>query len=175
MQIPPFTNLTTARLFLRELKQDDAAEIFRLRSDSSVNEFVERSRAVSLADAEEFIQKIIAIAESQEGIMWAITLIGDNKLIGTVCYWNIEPGKNKAELGYELLPEYQGKGIMTEAVEKVIAFGFEQMKLERTVAEPRGDNNRSIKLLEKMGFRLSGKDGDYLIYELRLTNSDLKI
>lgn len=99
--------------------------------------------------------------------MWAITRIGEARLIGTVVYWNVVEEKQEAELGYELLPEYQGKGIMTEAVKKVIGFGFGDLKFKTIVAEPKKGNVRSIKLLEKLGFRLSREtDGGYLIYQL---------
>jgi ribosomal-protein-alanine N-acetyltransferase len=172
MENIPFPNLITDRLFLRDLRAEDAEEIFKLRSDASVNQFIERQQAVTMADAVEYIQKIQALAENNEVITWAITMIGEAKLIGAILYWHIVEEKHEAELGYELLPEYQGKGLMTEALKKVIEFGFEQLKLKTILAEPNRANVKSIKLLESLGFGLTGKtDGDYLIYELRLIPS----
>lgn len=168
MENVPFPNLTTGRLFLRDLRAEDAEEIFRLRSDESVNQFIERQRAVNLADAVEYIQKIQALAENNEVITWAITMIGEAKLIGAILYWHIVEEKHQAELGYELLPEYQGKGLMTEALKKVIEFGFEELKYKTIVAEPNEKNVKSIKLLETLGFGLTGKtNGGYFIYELQ--------
>jgi ribosomal-protein-alanine N-acetyltransferase len=165
METSPYTNLTTDRLFLRDLRVEDAEEIFRLRSDESVNQFVDRQRAVTIGDAIEFIQKIQTLTKHHGSVMWAITLIGEAKLIGTVVYWNIVKEKCQAELGYELLPEYQGKGIMAEALKKVIEFGFDELKFKTIVAEPNKANIKSIKLLEKLGFELIDRDGDkYLIY-----------
>jgi ribosomal-protein-alanine N-acetyltransferase len=162
-----FSNLTTDRLFLRELRLDDAEEIFRLRSNKEVNDLIDRPNAETVDDAIEFIRKIQAIAANHGVIMWVITLIGDAKLIGTILYWHIEWEKNEAEIGYELLPEYQGKGIMTEALEKVIEFGFKELKFNMITADPNERNERSIRLLETLGFQLTGKDGEFLIYDLR--------
>lgn len=164
--MPP-TNLTTERLFLRELRLDDAGEIFRLRSNKDVNDLIGRQSAVTIDDAIDFIRMIQANAANDKGVLWAITLTGDPKLIGTVLYWNIEREKDKAELGYELLPEHWGKGIMTEALKKVIEFGFKELKFKEIMADPNERNDKSIRLLEKLGFKLIGKDGEFLIYELR--------
>jgi [ribosomal protein S5]-alanine N-acetyltransferase len=161
-----FSNLRTERLFLRELRLDDAEQIFRLRSDKDVNDLIDRQSAVTIDDAIKFIHMIQVNATNDEGVLWAITLDGDSKLLGTILYWHIEWKKNKAELGYELLPEYQAKGIMKEALEKVIRFGFEELKFKEIVAEPNRKNTRSIRLLEKLNFALIGENGDYLVYEL---------
>jgi ribosomal-protein-alanine N-acetyltransferase len=162
-----FSNITTERLFLRELHLDDAEEIFRLRADERVNVLIDRKTAISIDDAKEFIQKILANSANNEGIMWAITLIGDPKLIGTITYWHIEWENNKAEIGYEMLPEYHGKGLMTEALKKVIDFGFNKLGFKIIVADPKAINTPSVKLLEKLGFIKTGEiEGGYVIYEL---------
>lgn len=167
MIFPSITNLTTERLFLRELQPEDAEEIFRLRSDETINTYIDRPRAVTLDDAREFIQKIIALSGNNKAVIWALTLIGDPKLIGTILYWNIEPEQDKAEIGYEMLPENQGKGYMTEALEKVTAFGFEEMKLKTITACSNVKNYPSIKLLIRAGFKKIAKINDgYDTYEL---------
>jgi ribosomal-protein-alanine N-acetyltransferase len=162
-----FSNLTTERLFLRELLPEDAEEIFRLRSNRDVNALIDRPNAVNIDDAIEFIQKIQKAIANREAVMWVITLIGEIKLVGTILYWHIEWGKNKAEIGYEMLPEYWGKGIMSEALRKVIGFGFAELKFKEITADPNERNERSIRLLEKLGFELVGRDGEFLIYDLR--------
>jgi ribosomal-protein-alanine N-acetyltransferase len=163
-----FRALATERLNLRELLPSDAAEIFRLRSDDRVNAFVERQRAITLDDAKNFIQRISSLSGNNEAVMWALTFKEDTKLIGTIVFWHIEPDKAKAEVGYELLPEYHGKGIMSESLKKVIEFGFDELKFKTITAEPHPRNLPSIKLLERLGFTLTGKsEGGYLAYEMR--------
>lgn len=167
INLNPFPKLVTARLLLRQLQLSDVNQIFLLRSDDSVNAFIDRQKATSVDEADAFIHKIIVLQNNGEGLMWAITLRDDPKLIGTISIRNIVKEKAEAEIGYELLPQYQGRGMMLEALKTTIKFGFETLKLKTIVAESRADNLRSVKLLEKCGFTKTGKtDGAYLIYEL---------
>ncbi|HEY9001345.1 MAG TPA: GNAT family N-acetyltransferase [Mucilaginibacter sp.] len=168
MIFPPFTNLFTDRLLLRELKAGDAEQIFKIRTDPRVNQFLDREPTKSVDDSLKFINNILKNHEKQNAIMWAITLKNEPQLIGTVVYWHIVKEKDKAEIGYEMLPEYFGQGIMREALMEVIRFGFETMQLKTIVAETRADNLRSVNALYKCGFEQTGLvEGGYLIYELR--------
>ena len=55
---------------------------------------------------------------------------------------------------------------MSEALKKVIEFGFEELEFKEIVAEPNEKNERSIRLLEKFGFELKGNEGEFLVYSL---------
>ena len=148
----PFPKLTTERLILRQLKAEDAAEIFALRSDERVNKYLDRPKAIAIEDAIAFIKKINTSIANDESIYWAITLKNSDKLIGTICLWNISRENSRAETGYEMHPDFQGKGFMQEALSKVLEYGFETMKLETIDAYTHPDNNKSTKLLEKNNF-----------------------
>jgi ribosomal-protein-alanine N-acetyltransferase len=167
LNFTPFPGLSTPRLVLRELSLDDAEQIFLIRSNATVNAFIDRKPAASIDDARTFIKNILANQNNGEGLMWAITLKGDPKLIGTIVYYHIVKENDKAEIGYELLPTYHGQGIMQEALLKVINFGFENLGLKIIEADTRADNLSSIKLLERCGFAKAGVgDGGYVIYRL---------
>ena len=101
---------------------------------------------------------------NSECFYWAINLKNSSKLIGTICIWNIEPEKNKAEIGYVLHPGEQGKGFMQEAVAAVIQYGFQQIKLQCLDAELHPDNKRSILLLERNGFTFAAESEDSVVY-----------
>jgi ribosomal-protein-alanine N-acetyltransferase len=148
----PFPVLNTERLLLRKLSIDDANEIYFLRSDERVNKYIDRPRAESLEDAHNFINKTNHAIENNECIDWAITFNDDSKLIGSICLWNISIEENKAEVGYELLPDFQRKGIAQEAFPPIIDFGFKVMLLNKIEAYTHKENSSSIKLLEKFGF-----------------------
>jgi len=66
----PFPNLKTERLIFRQLNADDKNEIFKLRSDESVNQFLDRPKANSIDDALQFIDKINGFIKNGESIMW---------------------------------------------------------------------------------------------------------
>ena len=158
LNFTPFPELMTVRLILRQLKVKDSNEILILRSDERVNEFIDRPLAVNVEDAILFIQKIEKGISDNKSFYWAITFENEDILIGIICIWNISVEDNSAEIGYELLPDFQGKGIMQEAILKVLDFGFYTMKLKIITALPHPANKKSIAILLKNNFLL---DEDY--------------
>ena len=152
LNFTPFPDLETQRLHLRQLKKEDANEIFILRSDESVNKFLDRQKAKTIEDALQHIDKINTGINNNENIQWAITLKDTPVLIGTISLWNIVKENDCAEIGYELLPQFQRKGIMQEALSKVLVYVFENLKFKTIEAWLNTDNLRSIKLLEKNNF-----------------------
>jgi ribosomal-protein-alanine N-acetyltransferase len=90
-------------------------------------------------------------------------------MVGSVCLWNISPDRTSAELGYDLHPKFQGKGIMSEAVDAVLKFGFQTIDLQTIEAFTSRYNEASIKLLIRKRFvpdenRRDEDNPDNLIY-----------
>ena len=84
--------------------------------------------------------------------MWGISLRSDPRLIGTAGFWRIIREHDRAEIGYTLHPDHQGKGYMQEAMTAIFDFGFRKMKLHSVEANVNPNNEASIKLLERNGF-----------------------
>jgi ribosomal-protein-alanine N-acetyltransferase len=170
----PFPILTTERLTLRQLVINDEQEIFTLRSDIEINKFLDRQISNSIDDARNFINKII----KSDSLYWAITLRDKDKLIGTICLFGFSDENYKCEIGYELLTNFQGQGIMKEAVEKVIDYAFNTLKVKKIEAFMHRDNQSSIKLLEKFSFRNSNEpdktNPDLICYHLTSSIENLK-
>ena len=72
--------------------------------------------------------------------------------MGTICLWNFSDKENKSEIGYELLPQFQGKGIMQEAFLAVLKFAFEVLQLNMIEAWTVAQNENSIKILKRNHF-----------------------
>ena len=149
----PFPILTTERLTLRQLLINDEQEIFTLRSDSEINKYLDRQISNTIDDARNFIDKIT----KNNSLYWAITLSDKNILVGTICLFGFSDENDKCEIGYELLTNFQGQGIMKEASEKVIDYAFNTIKVKKIEAFLHRDNQSSIKLLEKLSFRNSNE------------------
>ncbi len=171
INLTPFPVLTTERLVLRQFENSDENDLYLLRSDERVNEFLDRSKPESMEDIRKFIQKINTGIINNEAIMWAVTLKDDLKLIGTVCLWNISKDKCSGEIGYDLLPDFQGKGIMQEALEKTIEFGFKNMNLQTIDAVTRLLNHKSIRLLEKNNFERNSTLQNELTERVEFSNA----
>jgi len=152
-----FPQLQTERLILRNIESTDAELIHKLRSDEVVNQFVGRDNSSTVEKAKEFILKIQNLVEKNEGLYWIIRRKENNDLIGTVCLWNFDPENEIVEIGYEMLPEFQGKGIMTEALKAVTAYTFKEIKVKIITAFPSEDNVNSVAILKKLNFEFEDK------------------
>lgn len=148
----PFTELTTERLRLKTVTQEDLNEVLFLRSDPEVNRYIFRKEKVERKHAIAFIEKVRKNAADQYSYYWGITQKEAPKMIGSICLWNISDDRTTAELGYDLHPDFQGKGIMSEAVQAVLSFGFQQMRLAKIEAFTHKENQASKKLLMRNGF-----------------------
>ena len=165
-----FPVLKTERLTLRQLTSSDDKEIFALRSDDNVNKYLDRKPSKSIDDAKNFIQTINENIQRNNSIYWAITLNGTDKLIGTICLFDFSKDNLKAEIGYELLPDFQGKGIMQEATSKVIDFGVQHIGLNSIEAYTHSENQNSTRLLEKLNFKRHSAGEDNFIILMRTHN-----
>jgi len=159
LNFSPFPQLAIKRLVLRQLTVADADAIAALRSNEIVNKYLGRSKTTSPAEAIQFIDKINTAISNNTALYWVIALQETNELVGTICLWNIIIEDDTAEIGYELHPNFHGKGIMQEAMKAVIAYGFNKMQLKVITAFTLAENIASLKLLEKNNFKpdTSGK------------------
>lgn len=152
MEFTSLSNLSTTRLQLRPLKLSDENEIFVLRSNEIINQYISRKRLSDKEEALQFINKINDNFKKNETLYWAINLKENTHLIGTICLWNFTEDRKTAELGYELFPEFQGKGIMDEAVKKVIQTAFQKISVNTLEAFTHKNNIKSRALLLRNNF-----------------------
>lgn len=151
-----FPQLETERLILRELRLADADALFRIFSDETVTTFYNIKTFTSLDDSRELLERRISRFWTGRGLSWGITLRGDDELIGG-CGFNIWLQKRTVgELGYELARPFWNRGIMTEALQAVVQFGFEELRLQRAQAWVIPENKASARVLLKLGFEDRG-------------------
>ena len=133
MNIKTFPEIKTERLTLRKIEESDSHVILFLRSDKTINKFIDRPedrRTKNISDAIKHIKKINEETENNKSISWGITLNNDPKIIGTICLWNFSENCKIAEVGYDLNPAFQRKGIMSEALNSVVNFGFIELSID---------------------------------------------
>lgn len=149
----PFPELKTERLVLRQITTDDKPEIFFLRSNPDVLRYIDKEPAVSMEEAAEFIRQSKRNITANELIIWGIVLQENQSvIIGTICFWQLQPEHHRAEIGYVLHPGQWGKGLMSETMIAVIQYGFSRLNLHSIEARVNPVNQASISLLEKSGF-----------------------
>jgi ribosomal-protein-alanine N-acetyltransferase len=149
----PFPELRTERLWLRRLTKADANEMFFLRSNEDVLRYLGREPTPTVEEAEQFIAQINKNVEKNESILWGIALLNNpSVVIGTICLWNLKPENYRGEIGYLLHPGFWRKGIMKEAINCVIEYGFNVLGLHSIEALLSPENVASSAVLESTGF-----------------------
>lgn len=179
MKFTPFPELISKRLLLRNINESDCDTILFLRSDKTINKFIQRPehrRTRNKTDAIKFIKELNENIKNNKQIVWGITFKNEPQIIGTICLWNFSQNNKTAEVGYDLNPEFQGKGIMSEALNMIIDFGFNKLNLDKIEAFTHNENENSKILLERNGFHFmeNRKDLDNasnIIYELKNAGS----
>ena len=179
MKFKPYPEIKSERLFLRKIQESDCKAILFLRSDKTINKFIERPenrKTKNISDAKNFIKELDDYIETNKSIAWGLTLKNHSEIIGTICLWNFSENNKTAEVGYDLDPKYQNKGIMSETLKMIIDYGFNELKLDKIEAFTHIENENSKKLLEKNGFLLNKKRKDRnnksnIIYEIENASS----
>ena len=147
----PAPTLTTARLVLRQIREDDAAALFPVLSDPQIMIWWSSGPHQSLAETAEYVAG--TATEGQGFECWAITA-GDDVALGWVILIDGKPAVK--EIGYILHRDQWRSGIAREAVGRVIEYGFAELELRRIFADTDPENAGSIGLLERLGFQREG-------------------
>ncbi|MFL5740440.1 MAG: GNAT family N-acetyltransferase [Flavisolibacter sp.] len=147
-----YPELQTEKLSLRQIKREDAPELWLLRSHDLIMRYLDREKMSGVAEAEALIDKIGDSGKEGTGYSWALSLKNDEKMIGYSGIWRIDKVNHRGEIGYTLHPDYWNQGLMTEALRVIVNFGFDQLGLHSLEANVNPGNGASIRLLEKSGF-----------------------
>ena len=176
----PFKNLKTERLLIRRITAADVNEIMALRGNPDTMKFVPRPLVTNVEEAMEHFKMIDDKIEHNIGINWAITLKGNPKLIGIIGHYRIQPENHRSEIGYMILPEYNGQGFVPEAVKALLIYGFDDLQMHSIEAVINPENKASERVLQKSGFvkeahfieneYYNGKFYDSVIYSLLKRN-----
>ena len=148
-----FPELESKRLRFRKIYLNDANEIFLIRSNNEVMKYMDVPRHHSINDSERLIETAEESYKKETGINWAIIEKDSNSFIGYIGFIRIFSEHCRAEIGYVLKPEYWGKGYMFETINKIVRFGFKEMNLHSIEANVNPLNERSQKVLERVGFK----------------------
>ena len=157
-----FPIFETDRLNLVHITQRYKDAFFDIMSRDEVTQYY---GSESLSDPEEagrIIDSFQLVYESGRGMRWGIVWKENDQFIGTVGLNNLNSRSKKAEIGYELHPDYWGKGITKEAVSEILRYSFEKQELFRMGAVTFPANEASSSLLKKLGFVEEGRLRGYL-------------
>ncbi|MDY0903819.1 GNAT family N-acetyltransferase [Pedobacter sp. CFBP9032] len=148
-----FPVLETERLVLREHHLSDAEALYAMRTNEDIMQYIDRERPEDIFEIKDFISRFRNGFEIGENLAWVIALKENPKqMIGSVGFWRTDFANHRAEIGYMLHPDYWRKGIISEALSRSIAFGFEEVNLHTICAYINVANDASRQMLIKHGF-----------------------
>ncbi|SDN46426.1 ribosomal-protein-alanine N-acetyltransferase [Psychrobacillus sp. OK028] len=151
-----FPKLETERFFLRQIEASDAKEVFRYFSKDEVTKYYDLNTFKDIKEAKVLIKNWQRRYHKKEGFRWGIALKQDNKIIGSCGYHNWEKEHFKAEVGFEVTPEFWRQGVMTEVLQPILRYGFDTMELNRIEALYDPENVASQNTLANAGFVYEG-------------------
>jgi [ribosomal protein S5]-alanine N-acetyltransferase len=157
-ELDSFPMLTTSRLVLREISTDDAAALLSIHGDVEMMKWFGSEPILDEAGALALVG-VFASWRSlpNPGIRFAIQLKESPELIGTIGLFKWNRIWRTCSIGYELSGTHHGKGIMNEAAQAAIAWGFDAMDLNRIEAQIHPNNAASISLAKRLGFLEEGR------------------
>ena len=157
--------LKTARLTLRPIRMSDAHALFPIFSDADTMQHWSHAPLIHIEEMQMRIAHNLP-PQSKAGFSFAITRDGERAL-GWINFYNEHHAI--AGLGYILAREQRGQGLVGEAVEAMLDHGFKTLKLHRVYLDIDPQNEPSVAVAERAGFRREGlfkksffRDGEYL-------------
>lgn len=148
---------TTERLRLRLLSMEDAADVFHYASNPAVSELTLWAAHKTIADSETFIREYCFGNYSEdEPEPYGIVELRSGRLIGTVgCFW-VSRAHRSMELGYALAEDAWGNGYIVEAAKLLLKHVFTTYPVDRIQCRCKVENQRSARVMAKLGFRVEG-------------------
>lgn len=154
--------LITDRLILREINSQDAQSIFSNFSNEHVTKYYGMKTFEKLEDAEKLIESFASSFQQKRGIRWAIERKDQQGLIGTIGFNLWSPAHKRAEVGFEIHPNFWRTGYSSEALNRIVEYGLNELELTRIGAIVFIENEASNQLLLKQGFEKEGVLKNYM-------------
>jgi RimJ/RimL family protein N-acetyltransferase len=173
--------LRTERLIIRFLAVEDKLFIHRLLNTPSWLRFIGDRNIKTLLDAENYLVNGPLKSYRENGFgPWLVCLGEDETPIG-ICGLFKRDYLNSPDLGFAYLPEFEGRGYAAEAVAEILADAQQRIELRNVVAFTDPDNIRSIRLLERSGFRFKemirppNEDHELMLFAIELCSFSSEI
>ncbi|WP_026693526.1 GNAT family N-acetyltransferase [Peribacillus kribbensis] len=168
-----FIELESERLLLAEVKEHHSKRLYEIFSNEEVTRYYGMDTFTSIENAVNLIHSFQRMFNEKRSIRWGLILKENNELIGTAGFNNLQTWNKRAEIGYELDPDYWGKGLAAEAVEELLRYGYEDLGLYRIGAVTYPDNAASQRLLERHAFQKEGLLRGYIFQNGRSHDANI--
>jgi ribosomal-protein-alanine N-acetyltransferase len=145
--------ITTARLVLRKMLPADADDMFEYAESPIVTQYLLWDPHVSRRFTHSYLKFLQGQYAAGAFFDWAITLADSGKMIGTCGFAAIDLENDTGEIGYVINPDFWGMGYATEALGRVMSFGFGVLGMHRIYVRIMSGNLASERVAKKCGMR----------------------
>ena len=143
--------LRTERMILRRYRPEDAEELYReLGTDPAMAEYSGWNPYATPEMARDTVQGFISRYEEEHTYSWVMEI--DGVIVGTIGAYDAQD--DQIEVGFSVVPGWQGRGLATAALRKVLAYLTENEGIPCVTAWCASENVGSRRVLEKAGMRL---------------------
>lgn len=153
-------NLETNRLLLKSISKEDVDFIYSHFSDEIVTKYLYDEEPLTDMEGAEQIIDMYLKSNAVSLSRWIITRKSDQVNMGTCGFHCWDSSEGVLDVGYDLQQQYWGKGYMQEALKAIINVALIELKIKKINAHIYIENDNSIKLVERLGFKFSGKEYD---------------
>ena len=161
-----FSNMPTLkgeRLTLRPMHPIDAEDMFSYACREEVTRYLLWSPHNSVSYTKDYLRYIQTRYTLGDFYDWAIIDRESRRMIGTCGFTKIDTANNSAEIGYVLNPDFHRRGFGSEAVKRVLKFGFEELGFNRIEARFMQGNEASLALMKSVGMTFEGYFRDLML------------
>jgi len=167
----PLEKIVLNRVHLRMIEDKDAGGILAIRSNLDMIRYTGIPQMQNMDQAKDFVTSRLDGMKDNKWIYLVIAHKETDELMGTACIFNFNDSKTSADLGYELLPAYQGNGYVHEALMGLMAFAYEHLKLTHLTADIHEENLPSINVVKRAGFEFTKElEGGYKLFSASSAN-----
>lgn len=167
-----FPTIKSERLLLRQFIESDLQNIFKGLSDPEITKYYGVSYK-TFEDTKEQMKFFADLEKDGTGIWWAVCSLDNKIFYGAGGLNNISKEHKKAEIGFWLLTDYWGLGIMTEAIPLIYKYGFNNLGLHRVEGLVETDNLNCKKAMGKLDFKHEGTMRDCEIKNGKFISLDI--
>jgi len=165
--------LENENIVLRALEPEDLDILFDIENDKSLWQISNTLAPYSRDLLKKYIEGSHKDIYEARQLRLAISPVHGTDLIGLIDLFEFEPQHNRAGVGILVRENFQGKGIASQALELVLEYAFNQLDLHQVFAHIPANNNQSRRLFEKMGFKRSGTQRDWIRSNNQFLDVDL--
>ena len=148
--------LATKRLRLRQIGPRDLEGLHACFGDPEAMRYWNFPPCATPEETERWLGILAKGTSPYQFLAWAVADKRSDRCIGMVNYHHREAHNRRLEVGYILAPAQQRRGLMTEAMQVLLTYCFEELGVHRVQALIHPDNAASIALATRLGFRCEG-------------------